>query len=419
MIHIPRAARVVHSRYRGRSQGELSVVYYSPFRGIDEAGVAVGAFASSGDRFVCYVEFFTSGAARQENTTHMAKTNGTYRFTFGPWNISEGEDPFGPPVRKPLAFAKKLKLVKKLGYGGMQFHDDDAVPDIDEKSSSQIVKEAKQLKKILDGEGVEAEFIAPRLWFSPKTVDGAYTSNEPSHRKYAIDRTKRSIELCELLGTRRLVLWLAREGTYIRNSKDPVLQVQRIRDAVDVFLESDPTIQVLIEPKPNEPVDSAIIPTIGHAIGLSYMTREPQRVGVLCESAHSMLAGLEPAEDMGYALAHGKLWGVHLNDQNGLKFDQDKSFGSNNLRRAFDQVRVLEEYGYGNNGEWVGFDVKTMRTQKQSVNTKHLSGSLATFKNLLKKVQTFNRKLEAELIKARDYEELDHYTLCHLMGVKY
>ena len=33
----------------------------------------------------------------------------TYRFTFGPWNISMGADPFGPPVRKEMAFATATK----------------------------------------------------------------------------------------------------------------------------------------------------------------------------------------------------------------------------------------------------------------------------------------------------------------------
>jgi xylose isomerase len=31
-------------------------------------------------------------------TPNSKKTR--YRFTFGPWNISTGADPFGPPVRK-------------------------------------------------------------------------------------------------------------------------------------------------------------------------------------------------------------------------------------------------------------------------------------------------------------------------------
>ena len=131
------------------------------------------------------------------------------------------------------------------------------------------------------------------------------------------------------------------------------------RRGVQPLPQYDPKLRILVEPKPNEPVDSAIISTIGHAIGLGYMTCDPARVGVLVETAHSILAGLDPSDDMGYALAHDKLWSVHLNDQGGLKFDQDKSFGSYNLRRAFNQVRVLEEYGYGRNGEWVGLDVKT------------------------------------------------------------
>ena len=33
----------------------------------------------------------------------------TYKFTFGPWNISTGADPFGPPVRKEVTLAAKLR----------------------------------------------------------------------------------------------------------------------------------------------------------------------------------------------------------------------------------------------------------------------------------------------------------------------
>ncbi|MCL4217393.1 MAG: xylose isomerase, partial [Candidatus Hydrogenedentes bacterium] len=164
-----------------------------------------------------------------------------------------------------------------------------------------------------------------------------------------------------------------------------------------------------------EPVDSAIISTAGHALGLGYLTEDPMRVGVLIESAHSILAGLDPSDDMAYALAHDKLWSVHLNDQGGLKYDQDKSFGSYNLRRAFNQVRVLEEYAFGRNGEWVGFDVKAMRTQKQNVSMKHLANSRATFLDLVEKVATIDKARDEELIKQRDYEELDRYIL---MGKK-
>jgi len=349
----------------------------------------------------------------------MAKSRGKYRFSFGPWNISEGADPFGPEVRTPIALGKKMKIAKQLGFDGMQFHDDDAVPELDGKSSSQIAKEAKHIKKMLENEGLVAEFVAPRLWFAPETIDGGYTNNSAKARQYAIDRTKIAIDIANHLGTNNMVLWLAREGTYIRESKNARKQVLQIRDALNEFLNYDSKIRFMIEPKPNEPVDSAIISTIGHAVGMSYMTDDPARVGVLLETAHSLLAGLDPSDDMGYALAHDKLWSVHLNDQGGLKFDQDKSFGSNNLRVAFNQIRVLEEYAYGQSGEWVGLDVKAMRTQKQDKSTKHLSNSLQTFKFLLEKVVSMDQKLVNSLIAQRDYEELDRYILTLLLGKRY
>ena len=119
---------------------------------------------------------------------------------------------------------------------------------------------------------------------------------------------------------------------------------------------------------------------------------------------------------MGFALAYNKLWSVHLNDQNGLKFDEDKSFGSVNLRRAFNQVRILDKYDYGTKGEFVGLDVKAMRTQKAEIATKHLSNSREIFLNLVDLVRSLDEGRVEELIAERDYEELDLLIVNHLMG---
>ena len=61
-----------------------------------------------------------------------------YRFSFGPWNIHEGADPFGPKVRPAISFADKLPIYQKLGFDAVQFHDDDAVPNLDELTPAQI-----------------------------------------------------------------------------------------------------------------------------------------------------------------------------------------------------------------------------------------------------------------------------------------
>ena len=272
---------------------------------------------------------------------------GEYRFSFGPWNIHEGSDPFGPTVRKRIAFTRKLKMYKELGFDGVQFHDDDAVPDMDRLSAGDIEKRTKEVRAMLDGEGLEAEFVAPRLWEGPNTIDGGYTSNDPACRDYAKKRSRQSIDIANALGTKLIVLWLAREGTYIREAKDSKVAVDRLVEAIDDMLAYDAEIKIAIEPKPNEPMDQAYIPTTGHAMALGYLSTDPMRVGVNIESAHAILAGLDPSDEMGFALAYDRLYTVHLNDQNGLKFDQDKSFGSVDLRRAFKSwYRVLREDGH-------------------------------------------------------------------------
>jgi xylose isomerase len=345
----------------------------------------------------------------------MAKAR-QYRFCFGPWNLSEGQDPYGPTTRKARTFDWKLSQLKEHGFDAMMFHDDDAVPDLDGKSEAQIRKEAKELKKRLDGEGITAEMVAPRLWFAPQTVDGGYTSNDPKHRQYAIDRSLRSIDIANILGTDILVLWLAREGTYIREAKSGRRSVDLLVQAFDKMLAHDKGIRLAIEPKPNEPMDHAYIPTIGHALAIAQLTRDAKRVGCLIESAHAILAGLDPADEIDFACAFGKLWSLHLNDQNGLKYDQDRPFGCTNLRSAFDQVRALDRNGYGSQGEYVCFDVHPFRTTKEEHWMAHLVNSRRTFERLVEKARAFDEKTAQKLIADRNYQALDQMVIEHLLG---
>ena len=341
-----------------------------------------------------------------------------YRFSFGPWNISEGADPFGVEVRKAFPHEEKFALYRPLGFEGVQFHDDDVVPGMDALSPAQLMAKAAEVKAMLANQGLTPEFVAPRLWFAEQTTDGAYTSNSESDRAYAWDRTKKCIDIARAIDCKGIVLWLSREGTYIREAKDAKLAYQRLLETVNAMLDYDKTIEIWIEPKPNEPTDQAYVPTIGHAIAMSYASKDHSRVKGLIESAHAMLAGLDASDEMAFALAHDKLASVHLNDQNGLKYDQDKNFGGANLRAAFNQVRVLEESGYGSRGEFIGLDVKAMRTQRGFPVTDHLKNSRELFLHLVDKCRTMDQKLVAQFRDARDYEALELYILKHLMGIR-
>jgi xylose isomerase len=134
------------------------------------------------------------------------------------------------------------------------------------------------------------------------------------------------------------------------------------------------------------------------------------------ESAHAILAGLDPADEIDFAMGFGKLWSLHLNDQNGLKFDQDKPFGSSNLRSAFNQVRALERNQYGRKGEYVCFDVHPFRTTQPEHFLAHLENSRRTFLKLLGKARSFDEARATQLIAVRDYQGLDQMVIEHLLG---
>lgn len=339
-----------------------------------------------------------------------------FKFSVGPWNVHSGADSYGPATRKEIDFDEKLERFAKMGFSAIQFHDDDAVPNINDYTEEEIKEKARELKKKLDKYNLKAEFVAPRLWMDPHTQDGGFMSTRKEDREYAMWRAYRSIDIAKELDCNMIVLWLAREGTLCAESKSPVWATKMLVEAINKMLEYDKNIRVCIEPKPNEPIDRSICGTMGHVMAISAATIDPKRVGGNLESAHAILAGLDPAHEIGFALAMGKLMTVHLNDQNGIKYDQDKSFGVENLRAAFNQVKVLKENNYGSNGEYVGLDVKAMRTTKDEDSYKHLETSLEVFKMLEEKVEKFDYDFQKKCVENRDFEALELYVMKLLMG---
>ena len=341
-----------------------------------------------------------------------------FRFSAGPWNVHTGADSYGPETRQPIDLETKFAKFAELGFSAVQFHDDDAVPNINNMTEEEIKEYARGVKKLLDKYGLAAEFVAPRLWMDPHTKDGGFTSTRKEDREFALWRAYRSIDIANELGSDLIVLWLAREGTLCAESKSPVRATRQLVEAINRMLEYDPKIRVCIEPKPNEPIDRSICGTIGHVMAISAATIDPKRVGGNLESAHAVLAGLDPANEIGFALAFGKLFTVHLNDQNGIRYDQDKSFGVENLRQAFNQVKVLVENNYGSRGEYVGLDVKAMRTTSDEDSYEHLKNSLAIFRALEDKVARYDYDYANKLIADLKFEQLEMYTMNLLMGIR-
>jgi xylose isomerase len=78
---------------------------------------------------------------------------------------------------------------------------------------------------------------------------------------------------------------------------------------------------------------------------------------------------------------------------------------------------VLTKYGFGNNGEYVGLDVKAMRTQPLEDSYRHLSNSMKIVELLEDKVVSFNETELNNLIEEGNYEKIEMMVVSHLLGV--
>ena len=280
----------------------------------------------------------------------------------------------------------------------------------DAKMLKAVKAKAKKCKIALSSYTIGANFVT--------AGEDGHEIKKTEYRK-EIERVKGEVDIAKALGTNKIQLWLAREGTLCAESKSPVDMTNNLINAFNEILKYREDALILVEPKPNEPVDRSIAGTAGHALAIGACTVDPSRVGLCIETAHSVLAGLDPANDMGFALALNKLWGVHLNDQNGIRYDQDKTFGVENLRNAFNQVKVLYENNFGDRGnfECVGLDVKALRTQPDEDCYRHIINSKRICELLLEKVKRFDYEFQAACVKEQNFEKLEMYVMELLMGV--
>src|SRR6266498_4828505 len=158
------------------------------------------------------------------------------KFTFGLWTVGNiGRDPFGEPVRSPVAPPDIVHLLAECGAYGVNFHDNDLVPiDATPADRDRIVRD---FKAALKATGLVVPMATTNLFSDPVFKDGAFTANDPQVRAYALHKTMHAIDLGVELGAKIYVFWGGREGTETDAAKDPITAIKRTREAMDFLCE--------------------------------------------------------------------------------------------------------------------------------------------------------------------------------------
>ena len=323
-----------------------------------------------------------------------------HHFTFGLWTVGNpGRDPFGEPVRAPLAPVAIVRKLAELGAYGVNLHDNDLVPvGATAAERDRIVREFKQA---LADSGLKVPMATTNLFSDPAFKDGAFTSRDARVRAFALQKTLAAIDLGVELGATTYVCWGGREGVETNAAKDPRDALAWYRDAINYVCEYARSqrydLRFALEAKPNEPRGDIFLSTTGHMLAFIYTLDHPEMVGVNPEVAHERMAGLDFSHAVAQALDAGKLFHIDLNDQKVGRFDQDLRFGSDDPKGAFFLVKLLED------AKWPGmrhFDSHAYRTEDEAGVWDFAAGSMRSYLILKEKVERFNADAEIQQLRA-------------------
>ena len=323
-----------------------------------------------------------------------------HKFTFGLWTVGNvGRDPFGHPVRDPKSPAELVHLLAEVGAYGVNFHDNDLIPIGATPAEAEAIK--REFRKALETTGLKVPMATTNLFSDPIFKDGAFTSNDPRVRAYALQKTMRAIDLGVEFGAQVYVFWGGREGTESDATKDPVTAIQRIREAINFLCEyvrdQKYDLKFALEAKPNEPRGDIYFATTGHMLAFIETLDHPEMVGVNPEVAHEHMAGLNFLHGVAQAWEAGKLFHIDLNDQYAGRYDQDFRFGSRDIKAAFFLVKFLEDVGYAGSRH---FDAHAYRTEDYEGVKDFARGCMRTYLILKEKAAQWNADPEIRALLA-------------------
>ena len=322
------------------------------------------------------------------------------KFSFGLWTIGQrGADPFGSATREHKTPAEIVYAIGEVGAYGVNFHDNDLIPIDATPAEAEAIK--KDFRKALADTGVVVPMATTNLFSDPIFKDGAFTSNDPKVRAYALQKTMKSMDMGVEFGAKTYVFWGGREGTETDSSKSAVEAIKRSREAMNFLceyaLDMKYDLKFALEAKPNEPRGDIYNPTTGHMLAFIETLDHPEMVGVNPEVAHEHMAGINFMHGVAQAWEAGKLFHIDLNDQYPGRYDQDLRFGSRDIKAAFYLVKFLEDVNYDNPRH---FDAHAYRTEDFEGVKDFARGCMRTYMILKEKAEQFNADPEVQAILA-------------------
>jgi xylose isomerase len=280
------------------------------------------------------------------------------RISVGVWAFGPAVTRFVPPGYHPeVANEPMTEKTKRVAEGlsdildGLEYH---YPGEVNEENVEEILS-------ILRDHGMDLPVIAAGLHTDPIYALGAFINPDDELRRQGIDTLKRGIALCGEIGA-NFIIWPGAEGynyTFQRPYADTWrMFVEGVAELTDHANEKG--VKVFLEHKNSEPAMKILMQNIGMTL---FTIQKVKALGVDTSNLlvnmdwqHLIMNGENLAEYADLLASESKLGHQHANDGWGA-FDDDNVVGTNFFMQTLELAQTLQDIGYGEQGEILGFDL--------------------------------------------------------------
>jgi xylose isomerase len=256
----------------------------------------------------------------------------------GIWAFGPAVTRFVPPGYHPEAAHEPMtEKTRRVAEGlsdildGLEYH---YPGEVNEDNVEEILS-------ILGEYGMDLPVIAAGLHPDPTYGKGAFVNPDESLRRQGIDTLRRGIDLCSEIGA-NFIIWPGAEG-YNYTFQRPYAETWRafiegVAELTDHANEKG--VKVFLEHKNSEPAMKILMQNIGMTLFTI------QKVKALGVDTQNLLVNM----DWQHLIMNGENdgWGT---------FDDDNVVGTNFFMQTLELAQTLQDVGYGERGEIMGFDL--------------------------------------------------------------
>jgi xylose isomerase len=220
---------------------------------------------------------------------------------------------------------------------------------------------ADGILRVLAGHGMDLPVIAAGLHPDPTYGKGAFINPDEGLRHRGIDTLKHGIDLCAEIGA-NFIIWPGAEG-YNYTFQRPYAEtwrrfVEGVAELTDHANAKE--VKVFLEHKNSEPAMKILMQNIGMTLftiqKVNALGVDTSNLLVNMDWQHLIMNGENLAEYADLLASEHKLGHQHGNDGWGT-FDDDNVVGTNFFMQTLELALTLQDVGYGEDGEILGFDL--------------------------------------------------------------